>query len=276
MKVKMSCAQMRSTPDKKANLAKMRELVRVAAKSGAKLVAFPENATILTDDSSEFEAAIEPQNGSTMQLFCRWAREERVWLLVGSLPLEPKRAVGARAKRGIATNSSVLFSDAGKLVARYDKIHLFDVNLSDDRRYAESEKIKAGQKPVVAKTPWGVLGLSICYDLRFPELYRRHSRRGASLISVPAAFTKVTGQAHWDLLTRARAVENQCFALCPAQTGKPHPGRETYGHSRIIDPWGRVLAEKRSGEGVITTTLDFAEMARVRRELPALKHRRIT
>jgi nitrilase len=280
-KLLASCVQMKSTPDKEANLFKMRDLLKEAVSDGAKFVAFPENCTILTDDSREYHAAIEWQNGPTVRLFSEWARGHKVWLLIGSMPLWPRPSFRQRIKKpltsrsGRATNSSLLFDPMGQLISRYDKIHLFDVHIAGDRRYSESDHVLAGHKPEVAKTPWGPMGLSVCYDLRFPELYRKYADSGATMLSIPAAFTKVTGAAHWDVLTRARAIENQCFVFCAAQTGKPHPGRETYGHTRIIDPWGVALAEKAVGEGVVSAELDFSELVRIRKELPALKHRKL-
>jgi len=167
-----------------------------------------------------------------------------------------------------------LIGPTGKIHARYNKIHLFDAKLPD-RVYAESKLVKAGKKPVTVKTPHGTVGLSICYDLRFPELYRRFARVGAQMVFIPSAFTALTGLAHWDSLTRARAIENQCFVIAPAQAGSPYPGRKTYGHTRVIDPWGRVLAESIETLGPVIADLDFDDLNRIRQELPALKHRKI-
>jgi nitrilase len=267
--MRVAAIQMTSTPDKRHNLAEARRLLDEALARGVDLVAFPENFSLLTDDGAELVREAETPQGMTVETLREWAAENDVWILGGSIPLkvprDPKRV----------TNTSLLVSSEGKLVARYDKIHLFDVDLSGDRACKESRHVRAGTRPVVARTPWAPVGLSVCYDLRFPELYRRLSAKGASVLFIPSAFTQFTGKAHWDVLTRARAIENQSFVVTPAQTGEPHPGRVTHGHTRIIDPWGRILAERPAGPGVVWARLDFREMERIRRELPALRHRRL-
>ena len=258
---------MRSGPRKGENIAWVAEMLRQARRAKAKLVAFPENFTFFAEGGSAFRRGIESVSGPTVTALRHLARDEGLWVLAGGIPLWPGRATSARR----ATNASLLIDGAGRIKARYDKIHLFDATVRGDRSYQESADFVAGKKPVLAKTPWGKLGMSVCFDLRFPDLYRSYSARGAAMLSIPAAFTKVTGAAHWDVLTRARAVENQCFVLCPAQWGKPQPGRETYGHTRIIDPWGRVLADAGPrGQALVVADLDFAELKRVRAQLPVL------
>jgi predicted amidohydrolase len=259
---------MTSTPDKSYNLQMAHDLMAAAKDRGAELVAFPENFALLTNDKRQYVKEAETLRGVVVESLCEWAAEQDLWILGGSVALKTK-------KPGKLTNTSLLISPDGEIVARYDKIHLFDVNLSGDQKYEESELIEPGNKPVVADTPWGKVGLSICYDLRFPELYRKLSSKGAQILFVPSAFTALTGKAHWDSLTRARAIENQAFLIAPAQTGKPHPGRETHGHARVIDPWGRILAERPQGAGIVYAELNFGELDRVRRELPALDHRRL-
>jgi predicted amidohydrolase len=285
--MRIAAIQMTSTADKARNLQMAHDLMAAAKDRGAELVAFPENFAMLTDDSREFVDGAETLKGMIVETLCEWAAEQDLWILGGSVALKSasKASDGHKTKRGVKpgasiTNTSLLINSDGEIVARYDKIHLFDVELSGDRRYHESEHIRAGRKPVVADTPWGRVGLSVCYDLRFPELYRKLSRDGAEVIFAPSAFTAVTGKAHWDTLTRARAIENQAFVVAPAQAGRHvgtdgRPGRETHGHARIVDPWGRILAERPQGPGIVYAELDFKELERVRRELPALKHRRL-
>lgn len=267
--MRVAAVQMTSTPDKGANLSEAHRLLMEALDKRAEFVAFPENFTLLTNDRKQLYREAETTQGLTTQTLQEWAAEYDVWILAGSLPI---RAAGD-AKR--VMNTSLLISPEGSIKARYDKIHLFDVNLSKDKKYEESKSIRPGKKPVIAKAPWGKLGMSICYDLRFPELYRKLSEQGAQVLFIPSAFTALTGKAHWDALTRARAIENLSYVVAPAQTGSPYPGRLTHGHTRIIDPWGRILAERPAGPGVAWADLNFQELERIRRELPALKHRRL-
>jgi predicted amidohydrolase len=259
---------MTSTPNKSQNLADAHDLLIAARDRGAEFVAFPENFSLLTDDSKQLLEEAETLRDVTVESLREWAAEQDIWILGGSISLKTKTP-------GKLTNTSLLISPEGEIVARYDKIHLFDVKLSKDRDYRESEHIQAGKKPAVGETPWGKVGLSICYDVRFPELYRRLSEQGAQTLFIPSAFTAHTGKAHWDVLTRARAIENQAFVIAPAQTGQPHPGRQTHGHSRIIDPWGRILAERPQGPGFVYAELNFGELDRIRREIPALEHRKM-
>lgn len=265
----VAAIQMTSTPDKAHNLNEAHRLLIEAVSRGAEVVAFPENFALLTDDKKQFLKEAEPINGMIVETLQEWAAENDLWILGGSLPIKVK---GDSKK---VTNTSLLINNDGAIAARYDKIHLFDVDLKGDRKYEESKTIRPGKKPVVAETPWGYVGLSVCYDLRFPELYRAESANEAKVLFIPSAFTAFTGKAHWDVLTRARAIENQCYVVAPAQTGSPHPGRVTHGHTRIIDPWGRVIAERPQGPGVVLAPLNFSELHRIRTELPALKHRQL-
>ncbi len=268
LSLRAAAIQMHSTPDRSHNLAQARELLMQALDQGAELIAFPENFSIFTHDSAEFLKSAETLQGLTVETLREWAAENDVWILGGSIPIktrDPKRV----------TNTSLLISSDGDIAARYDKIHLFDVALTKDRTYQESREVRAGTKVVSAETPWGRMGLSICYDLRFPELYRKLIDSGAQLLFAPSAFLAYTGKAHWDLLTRARAVENQAFMIAPAQFGSPFEGRETHGHTRIVDPWGRILAERPKGTGTVVATLDLKEVQRIRREMPALEHRKL-
>ena len=258
--------QMCSGPDKARNLAQARELVSRAAARGATFVALPENVELMASSREKREQA-EALDGPALTGFRELARSLGITLLAGSL--------AERAAGGKIYNTSVLVGPDGRDLAVYRKIHLFDVDIRDGATYRESELVEAGTEAVVGDSPVGRVGLSVCYDLRFPELYRRLSRAGADVVTVPAAFTLMTGKDHWEVLLRARDIENQCYVVAAAQHGS-HPGnRLTYGHSMIVDPWGLVLACCPDGPGVALAELDRAALARVRSELPALKHRRL-
>jgi predicted amidohydrolase len=260
-------AQMASGADRAANLRRASTLVRDAAGRGARLVVLPEVFAWRGADARDPSAA-EPIPGPTTEAMCALARELRIVLCMGSF-LE---AVPDDARR---YNTSCIVDAGGTIVARYRKIHLFDVALPGRVAVRESATRLAGTQPVVARTPLATLGCSICYDLRFPELYRRLAHDGAEVLLVPSAFTAPTGAAHWEVFCRARAVENQCYLLAANQCGPSPHGHRDYGNSMIVDPWGTVLARAGDEECVLTAELDGAELARVRRELPALAHRRL-
>jgi predicted amidohydrolase len=274
--VQVAVIQLSSQDDVNANLARVRELVLEAGRSGAELVALPENFAFMGEESKKREIAErvddDPAGPITSALRLA-ARDARVWLVAGGMPErsdDPDRPF----------NTSLLFEPDGRLVSRYRKVHLFDVDLPDGTKLLESGATTAGSEPVVneisgrAGKPFG-LGMTICYDLRFPELYRRLGDRGVRVVTVPAAFTLTTGKDHWHVLLRARAIENQVYVLAPAQHGKHPRGRQTYGKSLIVDPWGDVLAQCAEGEGFAMARLDFAAQDRVRASLPCLSHRRI-
>jgi predicted amidohydrolase len=269
--MKIAAAQMMSTSDRSQNLLQARELIEEAVSRGANLVALPENFAYMPVAETEWEQEAEPLNGPTVSTLQEWAAENDVWILGGSIALK-------KGKQGV-TQSSLLIDSDGEVLARYDKMHLFDAEVQTSKeasiRYQESGSFQAGKKPVLAETPWGMAGLSICYDLRFPELYRAYSKEGAHLLFAPSAFTEATGKAHWDVLTRARAIENQAFLIAPAQWGENTPGRRTYGYARIVDPWGRIIAERNAGPGVILAQLNLNDLEAVRERTPALKHRRL-
>ena len=202
------------------------------------------------------------------------AQETGVWLLIGSLAVDLSREPGtAEGERRLA-NRSYLVDPGGAVVARYDKIHMFDVDLAGGESYRESNAFRPGGRAVLAETPWGVLGMTVCYDLRFPHLYRALAQAGADFLAIPSAFTVPTGKAHWHVLLRARAIENGCFVFAPAQWGEHAEGRRTYGHSLIVDPWGEVLADAGEGVGIVTARIDLAAIAKARRMVPSLQHDR--
>jgi predicted amidohydrolase len=263
----LAAVQMTSGADKAANLDAATTLIRRAAACGAKFVGLPENFSWMGPES-EREAGAEPLEGPTLARLAALARELSITLLGGSV-LEP----GAPGNR--LYNTSVLFGPDGTALAVYRKIHLFDVEVGDGQTYHESKVVAPGTEVVVAETALGKVGLSVCYDLRFPELYRRHADEGAVLLTVPAAFTLATGKDHWEVLLRARAIENQAYVFAPAQQGRHPKDRMTWGHAMVVDPWGLVTARCSEGPGFALGQFDPELVARVRRTLPALQHRRL-
>ncbi|MGH7927058.1 MAG: carbon-nitrogen hydrolase family protein [Candidatus Binatia bacterium] len=267
MKYIAAAIQMSASDDKAANVAEAERWIREASRRGARLVALPEVFVWRGEKPKERESA-ETLAGATAAQMAGLARELGIYLLAGSILEE---ITGSRK----AYNTSMLFAPSGELLASYRKIHLFDVDLANGVSLRESSTREYGASVVVAKTDLGAMGLTICYDLRFPELYRRLAAKGADLIFVPSAFTAFTGQAHWEPLLRARAIENQTYVIAPDQFGTSPKSFETHGHSMIVDPWGKVIAELPDGPGVITAEIDLDYLAKVRSELPALKHRRL-
>nr|WP_316641600.1 carbon-nitrogen hydrolase family protein [uncultured Roseateles sp.] len=270
--MKLAAVQMVSTPDVARNLVSAKRLIAEAAAQGAQLVSLPEYFCLMgRADTDKLEIAEEPGdlNAPIQQMLSQAAREHGLWLIAGTLPLRTPDVARVR-------NACLVFAPDGAQAARYDKIHLFRFN-NGREDYDEGRVLERGDTPTAVQAGPLRVGLSVCYDLRFPELYRALSfAPGAApcdLISVPAAFTYTTGQAHWELLLRARAVENQCYVIAAAQGGKHENGRRTWGHSMIVDPWGEVLAVLPEGEGVVVAEVDAARLAAVRTQLPALTHR---
>ncbi|MEA2627245.1 MAG: deaminated glutathione amidase [Candidatus Binatota bacterium] len=262
-----AAVQMSSGPDKEANLEKAERLVRQAASLGAELVVLPEVVSVRARRDVEGDAA-ESIPGPTSERFARLARELRIHLQSGSI-LE--RIEGERR----SYNTALLFSPEGECLARYRKIHLFDVEIPGQVTARESESRMPGREVVTAPTPLGTIGLSVCYDLRFPELYRRLARAGAEIVTIPSAFTMPTGAAHWETLVRARAIENQVYVIAPDQYGVSPHGHRDWGSSMIVDPWGTVVARAREGENVVIGAIDLEYLAKVRRELPCLTHAKL-
>ncbi|MGO8969566.1 MAG: carbon-nitrogen hydrolase family protein [Myxococcaceae bacterium] len=264
---RLAAVQMASGADKAENLATAERLVREAAQAGAALVGLPENVAWMGPETERAQAA-EPLEGPTLARFSSLARDCAIHLVAGSV-------LETGAPGGRLYNTSVLFSPKGERLAVYRKMHLFDVEVGDGQTYRESAAVAPGTDVVCVETALGRIGLSVCYDLRFPELYRALAKQGAVLLSVPSAFTLMTGKDHWEVLLRARAIENQAYVLAPAQGGR-HPGdRLTYGHALVVDPWGTVVACASEGEGLAMAHMDPLLLERVRTRLPALKHRRL-
>ena len=266
--MKIAALQTVSTPDVARNLDAAARLIAVAAGAGAALVALPEYFCLMGQrDTDKLGVAETPGRGPIQDFLAAQARMHGLWLIGGTLPIRARAADRVR-------NACCVFAPDGTLAARYDKIHLFRYD-NGRESYDEARVLEAGDQPVALQAGPLRVGLSVCYDLRFPELYRALCVPPCDLLSVPAAFTYTTGRAHWELLLRARAVENQCFVLAAAQGGLHENGRRTWGHSMIVDPWGEVLAVRPDGEGVVMAEVDVDRLASVRRQLPALTHRRL-
>ena len=258
---------MRSGRDMARNLVEVSALITEAAQRGAQFVLTPEMTNILEPDRVRLRAIARHENeDDTVRGLSALSCKLGLWLLAGSLALK-----GASSK---LLNRSLLFAPDGSIMVRYDKIHLFDVDLPDGQRLRESEAYEGGHDVPVVATPWGRLGLTICYDVRFPQLYLALAQAGAAFLTVPSAFTRVTGEAHWHVLLRARAIETGSYILAPAQGGRHDSGRETYGHSLIVSPWGEVIAESGEGPQVIMASIDADEALRARRKIPAIFHAR--
>lgn len=263
---RVAAIQMASGPNVSANLAEAERLIAMAVAQGAKLVVLPEYFCIMGLKETDKVAVCEVEGKGPIQKFLSaQARKNKIWLVGGSVPLEA-------SVPGKVRNSCLVYDDKGKLAARYDKIHLFGLDLGNEH-YREEETIEAGDQIVVLETPFGRIGLSVCYDLRFPELYR--SMKDVDLIVVPSAFTDTTGKAHWETLVRARAIENLAYVVAPAQGGYHLSGRETHGNTMIVDPWGVILDRLPRGSGVVVASVNRAYQASLRQSLPALQHRTI-
>ena len=259
--------QMRSGLDPTANLAAALKSINEAKEAGADYVLTPEMTNILTAKREQlFAKIVTEERDATLTTLREVARKLAIYIHIGSLAIKtsPEKAA----------NRSFLIDRRGEVVARYDKIHMFDVDLAGGESYRESNTYRPGELAMVSDLPWGRLGLTVCYDLRFPALYRALAEAGASFLAIPSAFTRQTGEAHWHVLQRARAIENGCFVFAAAQGGKHENGRETYGHSLVVDPWGCVLAEGGTKPGVVMAQIDPSEVVAARSRIPSLHHGR--
>jgi predicted amidohydrolase len=264
---KAACVQLRSSDDVAENIRETVKLVRDAAARGATFIATPENTTLMAPDAgAKLESSFDESHDPALPVFGALAKELNVWLLIGSLAIKLSDTKTA--------NRSFLFAPDGSVRARYCKIHLFDATAASGESYRESNTVAGGDEAVVADTDLGKIGLTVCYDVRFPQLYRSLAQNGAFLLTVPSAFTVPTGEAHWHVLLRARAIENGAFVIAPAQGGLHANGRKTYGHSLIVGPWGEVLAEAGTDPGVIVADIDPALSEKARAKVPNLQHDR--
>jgi deaminated glutathione amidase len=259
--------QMRSARTPRANADAAIKLIGEAKQAGADYVQTPEMTNIMEVKRDALFAALEPEESdASLAAFRETARTHRLWLHVGSLAL--------KVSSDKAVNRSLLIDPEGEIAARYDKIHMFDVDLAGGESYRESRSYRPGEIAVSTDLPWGRLGLTVCYDLRFPALFRALAEAGASFLAIPSAFTRQTGEAHWHVLMRARAIENTCYVLAAAQGGKHENGRETFGHSLVVDPWGRIIAEGGTEPCVVMAEIAPADVATVRNRIPSLQHGR--
>ncbi len=264
---KAACIQLRAGREVVPNVAVAVALINEAADAGAAFIATPENTSLMESNRELlFQKAVAENDDTALAAFRAVAASRKVWLLIGSLPIKIADSKLA--------NRSFLINPDGVIAARYDKIHMFDVDLGGGESYRESKNFKPGTKAVTASLPWGTLGMTVCYDLRFPQLYRALAKSGATFISIPSAFTKPTGQAHWHVLMRARAIECGAYVFAPAQGGTHETGRETYGHSLIVAPWGEVIAEAGVETGFIMADIDPAAVVSARARVPSLTHDR--
>src|SRR4051812_13075999 len=262
-----ACVQLRSSDNVAENIRTTSLLVREAARGGARFIATPENTNIMAPDGrAKLAATFDQDHDPALPAFAELAKELNIWLLIGSLHI--------KVSADKTANRSYLFAPDGSIGARYTKIHLFDVTVASGESYRESSTVEAGHEAVVATTAFGPVGLSVCYDLRFPQLYRRLAKKGAFAFTIPSAFTVPTGEAHWHVLMRARAIENGAYVIAPAQGGLHPNGRKTYGHSLIVAPWGEILAEAGTDPGVIFAEIDPAKVAEARGKVPSLEHDR--
>jgi predicted amidohydrolase len=266
----VACIQMASGPNVGANLLEAERLINQAVRQEAGLVVLPENFAIMgKSERDKIDVREVEGDGPIQEFLAEQARRHGIWLVGGTVPL-------AASDPGKIRAACMVYDDTGQQVARYDKIHLFDVDLVDsDEQYTESETIEPGDRVVVLDSPLGRIGLAVCYDLRFPELFRQQLDAGMEVLVLPAAFTAITGRAHWEVLVRARAIENLCYVVAAGQGGYHLNGRETHGHSMIVDPWGIVLNSLARGPGVVSATIDLGRLESARRNFPSIEHRRL-
>ncbi|MBV9968041.1 MAG: carbon-nitrogen hydrolase family protein [Alphaproteobacteria bacterium] len=272
------CVQFTAGPDPEPNLQEVTQLIRRARDAGADLIMTPEVSNFIESGKRRRDKARREADDPFLAGMRELARETGAWVLVGSLVIDPTGEPGADVQKTAGeerlANRSFLIDAQGGIVARYDKIHMFDIDLPGGESYRESNAYRPGDGTVVAETPWGRLGMSVCYDVRFPHLYRALAQAGADFLAVPSVFTVPTGRAHWHVLLRARAIENGCFVFAPAQWGEHAGGRKSYGHSLIVDPWGEILADGGEAPGIVTARIEPERIAKARGMVPSLQHDR--
>ena len=265
--LKVACIQTNSKADPNINIREVSSLIRAARSKGAELITTPEVVGMLEPNREKALNKAQPENyHGVLREFQALSRDLAIWLLIGSISI--------KLSNGKLANRSFLINPDGQIIARYTKIHMFDVEVNDGSIYRESATYQPGTSACLARTPWGLVGLTVCYDIRFPALYRDLAKAGAKIIFIPSAFTEVTGEAHWHILQRARAIENGCFIVSAAQTGMHEQNRKTFGHSIIVDPWGNILADADKDVGFITADLDLNLVDEVRKKIPSLTHDR--
>ena len=265
--LKVACIQTNSKSDPNINIREVSSLIRAARSNGAELITTPEVVGMLEPNREKALNKAQPENyHGVLREFRALSRDLAIWLLIGSISI--------KLSNGKLANRSFLINPDGQIIARYTKIHMFDVEVNDGSIYRESATYQPGTSACLARTPWGLVGLTVCYDIRFPVLYRDLAKAGAKIIFIPSAFTEVTGEAHWHILQRARAIENGCFIVSAAQTGMHEQNRKTFGHSIIVDPWGNILADADKDVGFITADLDLNLVDEVRKKIPSLTHDR--
>ena len=265
--LKVACIQTNSKSDPNINIREVSSLIRAARSNGAELITTPEVVGMLEPNREKALNKAQPEHyHGVLREFRALSRDLAIWLLIGSISI--------KLSNGKLANRSFLINPDGQIIARYTKIHMFDVEVNDGSIYRESATYQPGTSACLARTPWGLVGLTVCYDIRFPALYRDLAKAGAKIIFIPSAFTEVTGEAHWHILQRARAIENGCFIVSAAQTGMHEQNRKTFGHSIIVDPWGNILADADKDVGFITADLDLNLVDEVRKKIPSLTHDR--
>jgi len=269
---KCAAIQMASSPNISSNLIETERLIAEAVEAGAKLVALPENFALM--GQTEFDKIVQKEqdgSGPIQNFLATTAKKYAVWIIAGTMP------IADTSDENKVLAACLIYNELGERVARYDKIHLFDVHVpGTEEVYRESDSITKGSVPLVIDSPFGKLGIAVCYDLRFPELFRSMQEQGMEVLIIPSAFTEKTGAAHWELLLRARAVENLCYVIAPNQGGFHVNGRQTYGHSMIIDPWGTVLDCKKTNAGFVVAKIDLMRLHKTRESFPVLQHRQIS